>query len=330
MRGRLGRLWGRNCRYEDLAVSIEEHIDQRTEELMEEGLPQQEAARRARREFGNVTLVAERSREEWQWREVEQLFADWRLTLRRLAKAPVFSATVLLMLAIGIGANTAVFSVINRVVLRPLPYPDADRLVVVRLEAPGAAGLTSFSSGLRLSPSMDLTFSEHNRTLASMGVWLPGAANVTGLAEPEEVHTVMISDGVLESLGVAPVAGQWFNEADQDPRGAKSVMLSYAYAVAQRRREIGIRLALGAERGRLRWMFVRSALLLTGTGMLVGLVAAAGLTQLMKSLLYGVSPIDPLTYAAVVGLLSAVSMVASYLPARRAAAVNPVEALRAE
>src|SRR5215475_3773193 len=139
MRGRLGRLWGRSRRYEDLAVSIEEHIDQRTEELMEEGLPQEEASRRARREFGNVALVAERSREEWQWREVEQLLADWKLTLRRLAKAPVFTATVLLTLAIGIGANTAVFSVINKVVLRPLPYPDADRLVVLRLEAPGAA-----------------------------------------------------------------------------------------------------------------------------------------------------------------------------------------------
>ncbi len=229
MRKRLGRLWGRGRRYQDLAVSIEEHIEQRAEELMEEGLPHKEAVRRARREFGNVPLVVERSREEWQWRPVEQLLADCRLTLRRLAKAPGFTVTVLLTLAIGIGANTAVFSVINRVVLRPLPYPDADRLVVLRLEAPGAAGLTSISSGLRLSPSMALTFSEHNRTFASMGVWLPGTANVTGLAQPEEVHTVAISDGVLESLGVAPAAGQWFNEADQDPRGAKSALLSYGY-----------------------------------------------------------------------------------------------------
>ena len=103
-----------------------------------------------------------------------------------------------------------------------------------------------------------------------------------------------------------------------------------AYAVAQRRREIGIRLALGAQRRELRWMFVRSALLLTGVGVALGLVAAAGLTQLMKSLLFGISPIDPLTYAAVVAVLGGVAVVASYLPARRAAAVNPVEALRAE
>jgi ABC-type antimicrobial peptide transport system permease subunit len=75
---------------------------------------------------------------------------------------------------------------------------------------------------------------------------------------------------------------------------------------------------------------VRSALLLTGVGVALGVVAAAGLTQLMKSLLFGISPIDPLTYAAVIAVLGGVAMVASYLPARRAAAVNPVEALRAE
>jgi predicted permease len=223
------RLWKRSRRYEDLAVSIEEHIGERTGELMDEGLPQEEAARRARREFGNVTQVKERSREAWQWRGFEQLLADWKLTLRRLAKAPGFATTVLLTLAIGIGANTAVFSVINSVVLRPLPYPEADRLVALHLDAPGGAGLTSLSSGLRLSPSMDLTFSDHNRTLAWMGVWIPQTANVTGLAEPEEVHTLQISDGVLETLAVPPVAGRWFNEADQDPRGAKSAMLSYVY-----------------------------------------------------------------------------------------------------
>jgi predicted permease len=103
-----------------------------------------------------------------------------------------------------------------------------------------------------------------------------------------------------------------------------------AYSVAQRRREIGIRLALGAQRRELRWMFVRSALLLTGMGIVAGLFAAAGLTQMMRGLLFGIRPVDPLTYGAVVILLGGVAAVASYLPARRAAAVDPVEALRAE
>ena len=103
-----------------------------------------------------------------------------------------------------------------------------------------------------------------------------------------------------------------------------------SYAVSQRTREIGIRLALGAEKSRLGWMFVRSALVLTGIGMAIGLTAAAGLTRLMSSLLFGVSPMDPLTYVSVLITLAASAVLASYLPARRAAAVDPVEALRAE
>jgi predicted permease len=103
-----------------------------------------------------------------------------------------------------------------------------------------------------------------------------------------------------------------------------------SYGVAQRTREIGIRLALGAPKGELKWMFVRSALLLTGVGVGIGLGTAAGLMQLMKSLLFGISPLDPLTYIAVPLVLAASAIFASYLPARRAAAVDPVDALRAE
>jgi predicted permease len=103
-----------------------------------------------------------------------------------------------------------------------------------------------------------------------------------------------------------------------------------SYTVSQRTREIGIRLALGAQRSELRWIFVRSALILTGIGVAIGMGAAAGMMQLMKSLLFGISPLDPFTYAAVPFVLAGAAVLASYLPARRAAAVNPVEALRAE
>jgi hypothetical protein len=103
-----------------------------------------------------------------------------------------------------------------------------------------------------------------------------------------------------------------------------------AYAVTQRTREIGIRMALGAQSTGLRQMFVRHGLLLAGIGAIIGLGAAAGLTRLMSTLLFGVKPLDPLTYAGVAALLIAAAALASYLPARRATAVNPVEALRAE
>ena len=103
-----------------------------------------------------------------------------------------------------------------------------------------------------------------------------------------------------------------------------------SYAISQRTREIGIRMALGANKNELLWMFVRTALVLTGVGTAVGLGAAAALMRLMRTLLFGISPLDPVTFTAVPIALAAVAALASYLPARRTAAVDPVEALRAE
>jgi predicted permease len=103
-----------------------------------------------------------------------------------------------------------------------------------------------------------------------------------------------------------------------------------SYAVSQRTREIGIRMALGAKKSELVWMFVRSALVLTGVGTVVGLCAAAALMGLMRTLLFGISPLDPVTFIAVPVVLVAAAALASYLPARRTAAIDPVDALRAE
>jgi ABC-type antimicrobial peptide transport system permease subunit len=103
-----------------------------------------------------------------------------------------------------------------------------------------------------------------------------------------------------------------------------------SYTVSQRRREIGIRLALGAQQRELKTMFIRYGLVLTAAGMAIGLSASIGLTRLMRSLLFGVSPLDPLSYAAAPLILTAVAVLASYLPACRAAAVDPAETLRLE
>jgi ABC-type antimicrobial peptide transport system permease subunit len=103
-----------------------------------------------------------------------------------------------------------------------------------------------------------------------------------------------------------------------------------SYSVSQRTREIGIRMALGAQRTEVTGLFVRDGLRLAAIGIGCGLVAAAALARVMASLLFEVSPIDPLTYAAVCVSLAAAAMLASYVPARRASGVNPVSALRAE
>ena len=223
------RIFFRNRRYDDISVSIQEHINERIDELMEEGMSRQEAEQTARRDFGNVTLLRERSREVWQWQGLESLLMDLKHACRRLWRSPGFAITVVLTLAIGIGANTAVFSVLNSVLIRPLSYPEPQQLVAMRLNAPGAPGLTDFRDELRMSASMYLTFAAHNRSFQSMGVWQPGTASITGIAQPEQVNTTMITDGVLQTLDVPAAAGQWLTAADQDLHGAQRVMLSYGY-----------------------------------------------------------------------------------------------------
>jgi ABC-type antimicrobial peptide transport system permease subunit len=103
-----------------------------------------------------------------------------------------------------------------------------------------------------------------------------------------------------------------------------------SYAVSQRTREMGIRLALGAEPGQLKRKFVGNGLVLVGAGVVIGLAAAAGLTRLMKSLLFGVSTLDPVIYIAMPAVLVATALLASYLPARRASRIDPSQALRLE
>jgi predicted permease len=220
---------GRRRRYDDLSVSINEHIEEKIDELMEGGMPRLQAEQLARREFGNVNLIKERSREEWQWAGLESILADLKFSFRRLRKSPGFAMTVVLTLAIGIGANTAVFTVVNSVLLKPLKYPDPGRLVALWLNAPGAPGMADFTNGLQLSPSMYLTIAEHNKSFESVGILTPSTSNVTGDSEPDQAHTEVISDGVLEALNVPPAMGRWFSAADQNPHGSKTVILSYGY-----------------------------------------------------------------------------------------------------
>ena len=110
-----------------------------------------------------------------------------------------------------------------------MPYPEPDRLISLHLNAPGAPGLSQFRSELRLSASMYLTFDRHNHAFQSLGVWGPGTASITGIAQPEQVKTAEISGGVLETLNVPALAGQWLTAGDQDAHGLGRVMLSYGY-----------------------------------------------------------------------------------------------------
>ena len=127
---------------------------------------------------------------------------------RRLGHAPGFTAIALLTLAIGIGANASIFSVVNGVLIKPLPYPEPESLVGVWHVAPGVASLTGVSG----SPTMYFTYREENRTFQNFGLWSGGGATITGLAEPEQVQALFFTHGVLDALGVQPIRGRWFSE----------------------------------------------------------------------------------------------------------------------
>src|ERR1700676_1981299 len=223
------RLFWRRRLFSELSEEIQAPLEEKIEELVADGMSRKEATAGARGAVGDVTLTEEDNRSVWRWPSVEELLADVRYGLRALRHNPMFTAAALLTIAIGIGANTAVFSVVNSVLLKPLNYPNSEQLVSLHQIAPGAPGLADFENGLHLSPSMYFTYAEHNRAFQSLGVWDTGTASVTGLAEPEQVRTVEVSDGVLQAIDVPPAVGRWLSDADQVPRGPQRVMLSYGY-----------------------------------------------------------------------------------------------------
>jgi predicted permease len=238
----LGRFFRRAKWDRERLEEIESYVQIETDENIARGMPDGEARAAARRKLGNSTLIREEIYKMNTIAYLDTLSRDVGYSLRTLRRNPVFTVVALLTIAIGIGANTAVFSVVNSVLLRPLHYPQAEELVAIRQVAPGAAGLASFSDGLPLSPSMYFTYSEQNRTFRALGAWTTGTANVTGLAEPEQVRTVGVTDGVLQALDVPPLAGRWLLRTDQTPGGHETVMLSYGY---WQRRFGGDRSAIG-------------------------------------------------------------------------------------
>ena len=147
----------------------------------------------------------------------------WQV-LRSFGRAPLFTAVALLTLAVGIGANTAIFSVVNGILLKPLPYPHPEELVAVWLAAPGLN-----IKDLNLGPAHYLIFRDQNRTFQDLGVYMGYTVNITGLGEPEHASGLLVSDGLLPVLGATPLLGRSFTQADDQPSSPDTVMLTYGY-----------------------------------------------------------------------------------------------------
>ena len=144
--------------------------------------------------------------------------------LRRLVRFPAFTSIAVLTLAIGIGANTAIFSVVNGILIKPLQYPDSDRLVAINHSAPG---VNIQNAGA--APFLYFTYLDHAKSFSGLGLWRGDNDTITGLGDPEEVRTVDMNEGVLRALGVKPLLGRLFSKEDDAPGSAETMILSYGY-----------------------------------------------------------------------------------------------------
>lgn len=147
-----------------------------------------------------------------------------RHTFRRLVRAPFFTLVALVTLAVGIGANTAIFSVVYGILLKPLPFSEPDRLVGVWHTAPGLGFPL-----LNQSPANYLTYREEGRVFEDTAMWANGTASVTGQGEPEQLDALYVTDGLLPILRVQPVFGRRFTKADDAPRTPQTVIITYPY-----------------------------------------------------------------------------------------------------
>ena len=147
-----------------------------------------------------------------------------RQALRRLGRAPMFTAITLLTLAIGVGANTVIFSVIEGVLLKPLPYPHSDQLIGVWHTAPGIN-----IKDLNMAPSIYFIDREQSTTLQDIGVYDGDAVNVTGTGQPEHLRGLDVTDGTLPLLGVTPALGRLFTRKDDTAGSPETILISYAY-----------------------------------------------------------------------------------------------------
>ena len=154
---------------------------------------------------------------------VHGIFQDLRYTLRRLRATPGFTMVSIVTLALGLGATTAIFSVINGVLLKPLPYAHPEQLVSLWMTAPGVK-----IEDLHMAPSVYFTMADESRAFQAVSIWTSGTTSVTG-KEPEQVSAVFASHELLPILGVKPQLGRLFAAADDDPKGTRTAMLSDGY-----------------------------------------------------------------------------------------------------
>jgi putative ABC transport system permease protein len=218
---KLGALFRRRKPVDDLAEEIRSHLEMEERENLESGMPPEEAHYAALRRFGNVTLAQERSREMWGWTWAEALWQDLRYGLRMLCKNPGFTAVAVVTLALGIGANTAVFTVIEAVLLKPLPYPDPGRVVWVTEFMPQSGRDTVLTPEYAAWGKVQNIFDQFGAYEITRGI------NLTGGARPERIMAGHVTPSFFPALGVTPTLGRTFQPGEGRPGHDRVAVLSH-------------------------------------------------------------------------------------------------------
>ncbi|HEX4169085.1 MAG TPA: ABC transporter permease [Bryobacteraceae bacterium] len=230
-------LGNRGAADQEIADEVSHYLQEATEAYRARGFSPEEARRAAQRDLGSTTAVRQEVRG-YGWENLVDTFvADLRYAGRRLRGNPGFTTVCVLVLALGIGAGTGIFSVLEGVLLKPLPYSHSEQLVELRHTAPGIN-----IPDLNMATSLYLTYSEENHVFQNVAMWSADSWTVTGFAEPQQVSGLTVSNRFLATLGVQPALGREFTTSDEDPASERTLMLTDGY---WRSRFGGNRAALG-------------------------------------------------------------------------------------
>jgi putative ABC transport system permease protein len=214
--------WRRARLERDLDRELRYHVDRRVQDLMEAGVGHEEARRRAAIELGGHVQIREEVRDTWIWRWLDDGGRDAGYGMRQVRRNPAFSAIAIATLALGIGGITAIFSAFDTILLRPLPYPDAERLVMVWDDMSKSEGDSRFVS----TPAEWIEWRRLNTVFTDLASSQPGNAILSGNGEPEEVRARKVTWNLWSVLGVQPALGRAFTE-DEDDKGVRVVMMSH-------------------------------------------------------------------------------------------------------
>ena len=227
---RIGRLFRRRQHDSELADELAAHIEEMAADLVESGMSREDALRTARTHFGNRTALLEQSREVWSFLPLEALLRDLRIGARSLRRTPLFTAVAIATLALGIGANTAIFTVIDKVLLRALPFPESDRVVMLWEKPPRTLLVSSPLKNPGQNQVSPANYEEWRKTTHSfqaMAAISGFSMGLSGFGEPRAVDAQRVSAAFFRILRVAPLLGRTFDNSEDVPNGPNVGVLSY-------------------------------------------------------------------------------------------------------